>query len=506
MKLILFYCFFLCTFNLISQNSDTFNIDNYTIEITHSANFTNAIDKLHLIRTKKVNTNGDSVFTILHFGDSHIQGDNFSGEIRNLLQTFFGNAGQGMIFPYSICKSYGPKGVLVSPKGLWNSANILKNTSKKEIGLSGYTISTINPFSTLDFTVSDKFKGEKSNSISIWTSCGNTSFDYKVNQSLSLFNEKKNDLGWMVRSYKSDSIIDSFQISLNKINDSNKTFNFQGFQYNSNSDFGINYHHCGVVGAQFTHLIYNSELIIDQINYLKPDLIIFSFGTNEAYNQSIDTSFYYNSISKFISSIQNLSPETAFLITTAPDTRSQGKTPPNQVAVNNQLLKLSKNLKLSLFDLNEAMGGWGSLYKWYNNNLTLKDKLHFNAVGYALQGKMLTYALLKYYNRNYKNEEIILTDLKNKLEEGLKPILYNIQKTELSDSHNINITVDSNMQNQKKNVTYDSKIKIYTVKKGDSIYAISKKNNSSVKKILDANKLKENSVIIPGQKLIIPLN
>ncbi len=506
MKLILNVVFVACSCFIFGQKVDTLSADKYFVEITTSDNLTIALKKLHRIKQNQSNSKEDSVFTILHIGDSHIQGDYFSGEIRRSLQGYFGTAGQGLIFPYSLCKSYGPKGVQATSSGTWTSTNILKNSKKGELGISGYLVSTINENASLSFNLTGKFNGNLSNKISIWTSAGPKSYDYSMNSQLKMQDEKIVDSKWMVRNYSSDSLINNFKLSVEKTNDLNNQFNLLGFEYLQENASGINYHHCGIVGAQFTHLIYNAELVQSQIKYLKPDLIIFSFGTNEAYNQKVDTSYYYRSISKFISGIQQTLPNTAILITTAPDTRSQGKTPPSQITTNNQLIKLAADSKISLFDLNKAMGGWGSLYQWHKQNLTLSDKLHFNSAGYALQGKLLTYSFLKSYNQEFSSDSLPLLALKNDLKNGLSKILFDTKTTSIDDS--IKITPEKSIQKEappKKNRVSKSTV-YYTIKSGDTVYAIAKKYKTTAKKILTANKLRENSVISPGQKLIIPLN
>ena len=72
-------------------------------------------------------TDSSSKFVVAHFGDSHIQGDYFSGAIRNNLQAEFGNDGEGILFPYSLCKSFGPKSLTSTSTGSWTWATLLKN-------------------------------------------------------------------------------------------------------------------------------------------------------------------------------------------------------------------------------------------------------------------------------------------------------------------------------------------------------------------------------------------
>ena len=256
---------------------------------------------------------------------------------------------------------------------------------------------------------------------------------------------------------------------------------------------GINYHHCGVVGAQFTHLINNADLVLDQLGYLSPDILLFSFGTNEAYG-NIDTVKYFNSINNFISKLNQLFPTTAIIITTAPDTRSQGKVPPSQVNVNNQLIKLSKTQDLSVFDLNKAMGGWGSLTNWYKSKLTLDDKLHFNAAGYSLQGKMFSLALLESYNKKYNAAPVDVTQLKSDILKVIVPVLNNTP---------IPVEVITNPVINKP-IVKPKKGKVYVVKNGDTISKIAQKYHVSTEKLLKLNHLTKNSIIRTGQKIKIP--
>jgi LysM repeat protein len=186
-------------------------------------------------------------------------------------------------------------------------------------------------------------------------------------------------------------------------------------------------------------------------------------------------------------------PNTAIIITTAPDTRSQGRNPPNQIKINNQLIKISKTHDLSYFDLNRAMGGWGSLNDWHKNNLVSNDKLHFNASGYALQGKMFSLAFLENYNDNFKNDTIEIFNLKNEILNNLKSILIPKKNNMEEITNPLNIKPTS-----------IKSPKIYVVKRGDTIYRIAQKFHVSGKKILLINNLKENSIIRPGQKIKLP--
>lgn len=493
MKLSFFFISLFFSSFLFGQVHDSLELNYFYSELKPSFSLSKSFSKLNGIREKKSKEN----FNVIHFGDSHIQGDFFSGEIRRLLQSEFGSAGQGIIFPYALCKSFGPKGVKASTKGGWIGSNILKNVEKRNMGCKGYRLFTSNSNAELSIEITNKFVGKTANRIAIWTSADSNSFDYKLDKGFKLIDEKFFKSNLKYRTYECDSNIRSFNLSLIKADETNKEFYFHGFEFISNAENGVNYHQCGVVGAQFTHLIYNAQLLQDQIKQLKPDLIIFSFGTNEAYEQKIDTNFYYQSISDFIQIIRNDLPNVEFIVTTAPDTRSQGRTPTNQQTVNRQLIRIAQDLNLSLFDLNKAMGGWGSLYRWFENKLTLDDKLHFNSKGYSLQGKIFSHAFLKEYYRLFDIENADLENLENELQAMMQPIFTEKKKLVLG---NENIDMSRNTVESKN----QPKSTVYTIKSGDTLSVIAKRHNSSVHKILKANKLNEKSVIYPNQQIIIP--
>ncbi len=464
-------------------------------ELNASRKLDSAMIKLHklLDSSGALKKNVDSVFTLVHFGDSHIQGDHFSGEIRRILQGHFGDAGQGLFFPYSLCKSWGPKGIKATTVGNWSYSQTLKPDLKNKVGLSGYQLSASNNLSAINFLFNENFKHSPSRGIKIWYKATSSSIDFHLDNKFILDKNLTFNSSWGVRSYQSSEEIKGFELSVSNENINSDVFSFFGFELFNAASIGINYHHCGVVGAQFTHLIDNSDLILEQLAYLKPDVLVFSFGTNEAYG-NIDTTKYFKSISNFMDQLEQLLPKTAIIITTAPDTRSQGKVPPSQISVNKQLLKLKSNHDISVFDLNQAMGGWGSLDNWYKSKLVLDDKLHFSATGYALQGKMFALGFLSEYNKSKSSAPIDVISLKSEIEKVIIPVL---TSTSIISEEEVKPLVV-------KTIVKPLKSKVYIVKKGDTISKIARKYHLSTDKLLKMNNLKENDIIRVGQKIKIP--
>ena len=480
------------------------------------SDFPNQSDNLVSISTKKSKpTATDTLFTIMQIGDSHIQGDYFSGEVRIQLQSRFGNAGRGLLFPYALAKSYGPKGVSVKQLGHWNGLKTMSGSFTDPLGVTGYAAYTKYPFSSFKLTLTEKFGEENSlgtftvpefQKIRIWHSTDPQSFQLKLDSEFERVDEfsSSSGSGWGISSFESNVPQKEFSLNLQKSDSNQDHFGFYGFEFVPKINRGVVYHHCGVVGAQFPHLINKATQTIEQIAYLKPDILVFSFGTNEAYNGKLDTLVYTETILKFLEDIQLLLPNTAIILTTPPDTRSSNRIPPHQKNVINQFYKIAKERDAIVYDLNAAMGGWGSLYRWYENKLTISDKLHFNTAGYALQGQLFTLSILEAYNQVNKEDTLSLFSLKNHIQTTIKG--FNPLVSAQGDSNQLGSDTLSRKVHAPTEVYGTHRSVIHTVKRGETVYSIGRKYHVAPAKILKANRLKKSKKIKTGQRLIIPEN
>jgi LysM repeat protein len=251
---------------------------------------------------------------------------------------------------------------------------------------------------------------------------------------------------------------------------------------------------------------------------------------------------------KFLADIAAASPNTAIILTTAPDTRSRNRIPPAQKSVNQQLQKIAAAQKLTLYDLNKAMGGWGSLHIWYNHKLTLTDKLHFNAAGYALQGQLFTLSLLQAYNKANPKDTLNISALKNTVHVAMSTLVRDFSAVSLGDSmandsaknntgqtranpvtNNTNGIVSATTQDsvqlnprtntispQRNNTPHRSTPAInrsprmsqgevtHTVRSGENLYRIAQRYHVTHESIAKRNNLSNPRALRIGQRLIIP--
>ena len=171
---------------------------------------------------------------------------------------------------------------------------------------------------------------------------------------------------------------------------------------------GIVYHIIGINGA--TCATYNTPERIQTIVDLNPDLIISSFGTNEAHSRGYRRSEHLGQMKALLASIRQRCPSASILLTTPPGAYVRygrrkiinTRTP----LVVEAERTFSEENQIALWDMYDIVGGAGYACKnWTSANMFQRDKIHFTADGYRLMGSLLHEAFIKAYN-NYVEANI----------------------------------------------------------------------------------------------------
>jgi lysophospholipase L1-like esterase/LysM repeat protein len=163
---------------------------------------------------------------------------------------------------------------------------------------------------------------------------------------------------------------------------------------------GIAYHTAGVNGAQLPHFI-KSDHFLDQAISLQPKLVIVSLGTNEVFDNNLDTAAWGRNIDTLLKRFRAEVPGVCFLFTTPPDSWRNGTPRPLLESISKILYQKADELDFALWDFREVMGGKGSMKKWNRARLSQDDLVHFTQTGYNLQGFLLIEALEKAQKEMY---------------------------------------------------------------------------------------------------------
>lgn len=325
-------------------------------------------------------------YRILHIGDSHLQPNNLSGLTRYELQKAFGNAGRGLIFPYILAKTNGPKDFRFTSNITWTSSWITK-PSTQAIGLTGISI--------------------KSNATNGWMrwSTGKDSLEYPATKGTIVYEIQDCQacfvkVNGIQKTYEQQGrLIDTLNFLV--LEDSSK-LEFQGCVITlldlieGSDQSGIIYHSTGVAGA--TYKSYNDNPHFEKgLKLIKPNMVVVSLGTNESVKKW-DALSFEKEVRYFTERIKNNLPSAQVVLVLPNENylKVNGAYVYNAKidSVHQVLIKVAKDLNLLVYNQQEAMGGRGCMLEWQKLGLVNEDHIHFLRKGYQKQGVLLA-AFLK---------------------------------------------------------------------------------------------------------------
>ncbi|MEP6932013.1 MAG: GDSL-type esterase/lipase family protein [Flavobacterium sp.] len=435
---------------------DTATIETYTGNHIYNAEVLESVFR----KLKDNEIANNQKINIVHIGDSHIQGDLMTNEIRKKLQQKFGNAGRGFVFPYQLAKTNGSYNERFYSNRTWESYRNIYPAKNNPVGLSGIGLWRDNAGFVVELNVKDK--AYKFNSIHIITPKNQKMFDLalssktniiqttepkiithkiKKGEAISVIADKYNvsiaDIKRM-NSLKSNNIragrtlkipsketkpkniktsefvpldlqSDSFSYYYNSekalekiylIPDKNATqFELNGIVLEKNTA-GIIYSGIGVNGAKFSD--YNKyPLFFEQLKALHPDLLVFSLGTNESFDK-MEVSAYIRQLRQFISNLKEHDIKVPILITTPPPSLFRGRKPNTYVGEYAKRINgIAEADGFAVWDLYDEFGGLSEIQKLKADGLIGPDWVHYSKKGYVKQASLFTEAFLRAYD-NFK--------------------------------------------------------------------------------------------------------
>lgn len=127
----------------------------------------------------------------------------------------------------------------------------------------------------------------------------------------------------------------------------------------------------------------------NQLKKERPDLVIISLGTNDAFSGSSRVRFY-EKIDHLVTKIKTLSPQASILFTTPSDALKKNPVTgvymmlPDLEYVVNVIIKYAVDHGLAYWNLHKIMGGTYSINSWVQRKMAAPDRVHFNSRGYTM--------------------------------------------------------------------------------------------------------------------------
>jgi lysophospholipase L1-like esterase len=351
--------------------------------------FFNKLDNQYLEGEEKIN--------ILHFGGSHIQADIWSNRMRTNFQhsSPYNNSARGFIFPFKLIKSNGSPFIKTSYSGRWKGYRSPVRQHNGPFGLMGVRAELLDSISTIKiWNKNPSNKYDAFNSVDVFFKDSSNDYEIKVivdsNIQINHIRDKEYIKFQLSRS------VHSIIIQISKKHTTESKFFFSGLQLN-NDNYGISYHSIGVNGASVNSYLRCIDLE-NQLKLIKPDLVIFSIGINDAYEEDFSQDLFYKNYDTLINKIKSVNPNTAILLTTNNDSYYKRKYPNKRAfEVRDKMFELAKNKDLAVWDMFQVMGGLNSIKEWQKYKLAKKDLIHLTFNGYNLIGDLLFEAFMKSY-------------------------------------------------------------------------------------------------------------
>jgi lysophospholipase L1-like esterase len=350
----------------------------------------------------QLKTKADRTISIIHIGDSHIQADFITHEVRKNFQQHFGNAGRGLVVPARVAGSNEAFNIITRSPITWQAKRCVYPDQPLPIGIGGITISTDQPNAKLNVYMNDLWLDYSFNAVTLFFQKDSTSYQFAVKDT------SNNELG-ATGGLASESPLNYSRIALSRSVaamglETLKTAPQQvqatifGISL-ENGNRGILYHAIGVNGAKYAH--YNAAaLFAQQTAALRPDIFIISLGTNESLDYPYVDRNLPQHIDKLVTSLQAYNPQAKFILVTPPDAfRKRTRANPGVATVRDHLLRYAAENGLAFWDMYKAVGGAGAAQAWRTLGLLRADGIHFTKEGYAYQGNLLFNALMKGYNQ-----------------------------------------------------------------------------------------------------------
>lgn len=164
---------------------------------------------------------------------------------------------------------------------------------------------------------------------------------------------------------------------------------------------GVVYHMLGVNGA--TGVTFTTAEKVAEVAALKPDLVIISFGTNEAHSRRYLPQAHDLQLGRLMAMLREACPQSAFLLTTPPGAytgrRRSRVVNPRTVSAARVIKEHAHKHNMAVWDMYNIVGGKTSACRnWTKHRMFRPDGIHFTPDGYRLQGNLLHQALIKAYN------------------------------------------------------------------------------------------------------------
>ena len=333
---------------------------------------------------------------IAWFGDSQIEGDFITQDVREQLQNYFGQQKGVGYAPLSSISSDFRRTAKVITTGDIKSDNFKKQDYNAGLFFSGYSFFSNN----LDVNFQDNIRKNSEQITQKWLLFGRgDSITVKIKDSVRKYPANSEFNRVLLGSGPSNKILFTLYSKRTPI-----------YGVSSEPRSGIvldNFSFRGITGVELKKL--NNSLLaqINKSGYY--DLIVFQYGVNLMFKPN-DTNYdyYYRAMRPVLKKFKENMPNTEFLMFSCSD-RAVNYDGPWKTAIGIDSLiatqaRLAYNNDIPFYNFYKSIGGNGTIVKWADSTVQYanKDYIHFNYKGAKIVAKTIFKAFINDYNKAVK--------------------------------------------------------------------------------------------------------
>ncbi|MGV7959730.1 SGNH/GDSL hydrolase family protein [Photorhabdus tasmaniensis] len=346
-------------------------------------NLTLLVDKLHNSRHNQLH--------FVQIGDSHTAADFFTGKLRSLLQQRFGDAGIGFISPINVP---GQRSSIINMTG--NKQQWELTTSRKD--------------NLPDFPLGGAIAEPDSQTSQLTLALFSLSRD---RYQLKTLYQATDDSQILIQSTTKRilklplthgqwqfSTEESVTFPVNIIAIQNNQLKLGGW-FIRRKQPGIMLSALGINGATINMMDKWQPQWMNTLAQMHPDMVILAYGTNEAFNDSLDLSNYRQQLETKIKQIRHQLPQAVILIIGPGDSLQNSQAAnctTQQPAMLNDVIRIQQKVAQEQHTLfwnwREYMGGKCSIRGWVQQDLARPDYVHLSAAGYQRSAEALYQQLI----------------------------------------------------------------------------------------------------------------
>lgn len=365
----------------------------------------------HALTRLKNHERSDDV-RVVHFGDSHVAADLQTGAIRRTLQAELGDGGRGFVSIGEPWKRYMQEGVragaMVSFTAEWGKWKNGHYEGDGLYGLGGIRLSTNKRGSALT-ELRQAIRAGSSLDLHYleWPQGG--TFEVYVDGARAASVPSK---GPRTRSAFQTIPLPAGARSLEVRALGNGEVRIFGGAIDA-PEYGLVYDAIGRNGARAANMLdWDEAHFAEQLSHRAPQLVVLSFGTNEAGDPTPDD-VYTGRLQALVSRILGAAPEASCMLVGPPDRATQTvasmpsrreaavgwETMPRVLELIALQRRVAEQSGCAFYDQLRAMGGAGTIARWVNETppRAQKDHVHLTRDGYVELGTRFAQDLLRAY-------------------------------------------------------------------------------------------------------------